>query len=568
MNNANQTLAIETYARRCYNYLERMVDQDHLPYFNVFWDDLAMAAHDWPDFGDVMSRQLQAAIMGRVMTGEVVQTEQVWRNKVLSYIDPETDLLIRPARYGSKAIPDPGDNALTLYALVTAYADNHNEMIRKTVLRMVDGMVAASKKNGIPGGSQAGFAIKGLMTCVRTLDYEPALWLAKKCVETIFGKRGLFTPQDTFLDGGHMHGNLRCLVGAVDYALCTNQAALYERINNLYQYVRSQATSFGFLPESVGRKGDIVSCETCAIMDYLGLAITLANHGHPEYWENIERVARNHLIESQVVDGSWLVSDPARPDTEQFSWRSISERMVGGFAGWSSPTHILAARETLNAHWGGPELRNRTRAFQNCCGGSGLHAFFEVWKNSARVEKGTLSIHLHLDKSLPQAEIRGYQPYCGRLVVRLKEPCRIKVRIPASVQPSEMRAEVQGQVIAGKVCGNYLEYNNVPVGIEMCLSYPLKITTEIVQIGNPGFRQYLYRVTWKGSTVVHMEALGDDIESGYSDYDRCQVPVFYGVSGPGQLYLRHNLTDQPQPEFVSPARLHQDDGLLDFWYFA
>ena len=46
-----------------------MVDRDGLPYFNIFWTDPAEAAHDWPDFGDVMSRQWQAAVMARHLTG-------------------------------------------------------------------------------------------------------------------------------------------------------------------------------------------------------------------------------------------------------------------------------------------------------------------------------------------------------------------------------------------------------------------------------------------------------------------------------------------------------------------
>ena len=78
--------------------------------------------------------------------------------------------------------------------------------------------------------------------------------------------------------------------------------------------------------------------------------------------------------------------------------------MVGGYSGWTSPTHILAAREEL--HWGGPELRGKTRAIQNCCGGSGTHGLFIVWKNASRFENDTLSVHLHIDKLLPQAEIR------------------------------------------------------------------------------------------------------------------------------------------------------------------
>jgi hypothetical protein len=176
-------------------------------------------------------------------------------------------------------------------------------------------------------------------------------------------------------------------------------------------------------------------------MDYLGLAVTLANHGHPEYWGDVERISRNHLIESQVKDPSWLKSDPAREDTEQFTWRDLGERMLGGYAGWSSPNHILAYKETLNAQWGGPELRNKTRAFQNCCGGSGTHALFIAWKNASRFEDGCLSVNLHIDKLLPQAEIRCYQPYKGLLTIKLKESCKVKVRIPEFVDPMHMEME-------------------------------------------------------------------------------------------------------------------------------
>jgi len=84
------TLALEDYARRGCNYCDRMVDANGLPYFNVFWTDPAEAAHDWPDFGDVMSRQFQAVVMARHMTGQAATIEPVWRQKILSLIDAET----------------------------------------------------------------------------------------------------------------------------------------------------------------------------------------------------------------------------------------------------------------------------------------------------------------------------------------------------------------------------------------------------------------------------------------------------------------------------------------------
>jgi hypothetical protein len=86
--------------------------------------------------------------------------------------------------------------------------------------------------------------------------------------------------------------------------------------------------------------------------------------------------------------------------------------------------------------------------------------------------------------------------------------------------------------------------------------------TEEVEIGNPGFRHYRYRVTWKGDTVVRMEPLGPEFATGYSEFDKQEVPVFYGKEGPGPLYQREDFVKDCEPE-LSP--LHMDDGSLDFW---
>jgi hypothetical protein len=565
-----QTIAMETYVRRSFNYLSRMVDADGLPYFNIFHTQPAEAAHDWPDFGDVTSRQLQAVIMARHMTGEELTVERIWREKLLSYLDPASGLLYRPATAFSQHVADAGDQALTLYALATAYLDNPQDPMRRAVTHLVDGMLESVEKAGLEQGFLGGFAIKSLMTCARLMGYKPALQLAARAVEAVFsemqsgdGKAPLFMPDNTFRQGGHMHGNLRTLVGAADYALYVRDPVLYSRVDALYRYVRDRSTRFGFLPEQIGRGGDIVLCETCALMDYIGLATTLANHGHPEYWGDVERVARNHLIESQLVDGSWLTGDNSRADSAQFTWRDIGKRMVGGYAGWSAPNHFLAVHETLGAHWGGPELHDKPRAFQNCCGGSGTHAFFTVWKNAARFAGDCLNVNLHIDKLLPQAEIRGYQPYKGLLTIALKQTCRVRVRIPEFTSSAEMWAEANGRPVAIQEWGNYAELGVHTAGTQLMIGYPLPTFTEEVQIGNPGGRQYTYHVTWRGDTVLAVEPMGNDYTTGYSDFDKRDVPVFYGREGPGPLYQRSAMLTDGEPE-LSP--LGMDQGALDLWY--
>ncbi|MEI6914689.1 MAG: hypothetical protein WCL39_06105, partial [Armatimonadota bacterium] len=148
MSNGHQSFSIETYARRSANYLNRMVDSDGLPYFNVFSTNPAEAAHDRPDFGDVMSRQLQAAVMYRHMTGDRLPIEDVWYRKSLSMIDPETGLLRRPKTDFSEPTANLGDACLTLYAYVTAWLDNRDENLRQVILRMVDAAFVMGRGTG------------------------------------------------------------------------------------------------------------------------------------------------------------------------------------------------------------------------------------------------------------------------------------------------------------------------------------------------------------------------------------------------------------------------------------
>ena len=500
---APPSFTLESYAAASLNYFDRLVDADGLPYFNVFWTSPAEAAHDWPDFGDVMTRQWQGAVMLRRMTGREAAVEKVWRRKILSLIDSRDGLLHRPETSYCKPGPDWGDASLTLYALVTAAEDGDDEA-RKAAVRMAESMAAGLRSGDFSGN---GFAIKGLMTAARRLGCEAALEAAGRLVDREITNGRTFTPDNTFGPSGHMHGNLRTMAGAADYALTVGDPVLFGRIDALYRWVRTTGTSFGFIPEVIGRHGDIIACETCALMDFAGVGVTLANHGHPEYWADMERLARNHYVESQVRDASWLVSDNSRPDTAQFTTRDIGPRIVGAWAGWTSPNHILAARETLNAQWGGPELKNKTRALQNCCGGSGVHGLYILWRGAARFEDGVLSVHLHLDKKLPQAEIRSGQPYNGLLRIDLARDLALRVRIPEFTSAAQMRVRVNGAelpVAGGPVdaatavvqrgrelsparpFGKYLEIGKLLAGDRIEVAYPLPVRTEEVAVRQPG----------------------------------------------------------------------------------
>ena len=110
--------------------------------------------------------------------------------------------------------------------------------------------------------------------------------------------------------------------------------------------------------------------------------------------------------------------------------------------------------------------------------------------------------------------------------------------------------------------GNYLELGPRRAGDHIQVSYPLPVSSEEIAVGNPGYRQWPYRVTWKGDTVVRMEALENEVRTAYSDFDQRDRPVFYGQEGPGPLYQREDMLQDIQPV---EAEIYLDDGGLDLW---
>ncbi len=558
--------ALERLAQRSYRYFEQLVDRSGQPYFNVFWTDPPEAAHDWPDFGDVTARQLQAAIMIRTMSGVGTPIESVWREQLLSWIDPQSGRYKRPVRTYTTSL-DPayelGDIALTLYTLVTLWMDGGDPVVLRSIRNLCD-QITELTANGLVTrrGMLTGFMIRSLTAAARFADVEEALDTAQILINDVWSTESLFTYDNRLAPGAHMHGSLRTLLGCADFALALGDREMLDRTAAVLRFVQSIATRFGFLPEVYCRPDSLIACETCALMDYMALSVTLANHGYPEFWGIAARLLRNHLIESMIIDADWLGHHDGM-DTEQFSTRRVSERIVGAWAGWSSPNHLLAYRETL--HWGGPELRGKPRVLQNCCGGSGPHALFIAWKNAARVQDDILSVNLLVDKLLPQAEIRSALPWVGRVSVHLHQDMDVRIRLPEFVQPADVRVGCSCRGVQVRFHSGWLEIDSARADELYEINFPLPIVHEEVRVGNPGFREWVYEATWKGDSVVRLEPdEANDVQTVWSSVEQADVPVYYAADGPGALYDRGYLLEERDP---APPDLQMDTGRLDMWWF-
>jgi DUF1680 family protein len=404
--------------------------------------------------------------------------------------------------------------------------------------------------------------IRPLVRAWEALGMPSARPLALRLRDHFVREHPLFRPDGRF--AGHVHSHLYAAAGLTELGRLTDDANLIDHMDRVYRAMRDYSTSFGFVPELTEREDDVVGCETCCLMDYLHLALALTRTGHTDYFDDIERAVRNHLTESRVKHGDWLSQREDATDEALIRRTGLRQAVVGAYAGWSGPNHILAYDEYLPAAWiKSPDLAplylNKVRALQNCCSPSGPKALYLAWQHAARMEKGVLRIHLLMDRDLPEAEVRGYEPLEGRVEVDVRTALRIALRLPGFTRTAEIAATVNDQPIRARMQSGYLLTPLVRKGDRVTFRYPLPERTETVAIGNAGHQPYTFTAQWRGSTVLRMRP-GDNAAKGRSHLMAGPVSLYYGEEGPHPLYQREVY---PAGSY-RPGALHRTPG-PDVW---
>jgi hypothetical protein len=221
----------------------------------------------------------------------------------------------------------------------------------------------------------------------------------------------------------------------------------------------------------------------------LEIAILLARSGYPDYWNIVERVSRNHLIESQLTDISWVhnlgFKGKDRPETD---YAQAAERMKGGFGGWTDPMD-----------WVGVRVRTEeSPQIMNCCV-TGTHALYWAWHHIVTKDEKGVWVNLALNRDTKWLRVSSYQPYQGRIDVLVHQEETVHIRVPASVDKRTVVLQVDGENRSFDWAGSYVTIANLKLGQKLQLQYPLREFTCSESIGG---RQYF--VTWKGDTVLEI----------------------------------------------------------------
>jgi len=494
------------------------------PYFALdLSGPVPVLKHDVWDWIDMTGRAVDGFARLRLLTGTTAGAEQEAAVRALLLAQQGDDGLLwnGPApdgQYASNTV-EIFSQSRGLLALNTWFAVTGSAAIEDAIEQLVRGLDAIAVhedgtarypgtqwRNGwldytnTPEGAPEGRAKWGLgaLVALPLLEHHartgsPAAGaLGRRLLAYFADRSGLVAPSGAFHGHVHAEGYAGLATAAVYQARLDGREDRLRWAERVYAYIRANATAYGWFPDAMHLGEQHYwywyhvpwlppTCETCALADVLQLAIALAESGYPEYWDDVERFARNHLLASQFPAELTFLA-PAARDTPG------ARALAGSFGSATLPQSLLGYLYT------GTEP-----IIEGCCTGSGARALHLVWEHTATDRAGELWVHLGFSGPRPAAEIVGYEPYEGRREVRLRAPRHVFLRAPARVRREDVQLWIDGKRHDVRWAGGYVDAGPLGAGQVAALRYPLALRSEREEVNRQP-----QLVGWKGDTVLEV----------------------------------------------------------------
>ena len=329
---------------------------------------------------------------------------------------------------------------------------------------------------------------------------EVALDLAKGLANHLLGVSRYFNYRMEFF--GHVHSAVWFAAGIIKLGRLTDDKNYIEKGKGIYDYALSLSSSFGWLPEyAQWHPIEEEHCETCCIKDMIVGAHELIQCGYTEYWDVMNRFARNQLMENQVRYTGYVTCDNTLPDVDGITYRDIDKRMRGGFTGGSEPNSISLTR---------------FRSIAGCCVGTAPVALKTVWDDAVTTENGVLTVNIPLDKDTACYRLTSEIPNEGRVSLTLKNGGRAGFRLYAWMGvPNILK---NGDRIDAPIENGVLVADTAP-GDTLELTFNIETQTHSEHV-----RGTDYTVFTRGCDVVKLDPPGEHVRLYQRDLS---VPKVY-----------------------------------------
>ena len=291
----------------------------------------------------------------------------------------------------------------------------------------------------------------------------------------------------------HFHARAIALRGLLAHGRATADQRILEFVRRAYEFTLSQGIPrMGWINCYPGAMNHM---ESCALGDLVGLGIRLSDAGLGDYWDDVDAVVRNQLVEQQLTDAPALERivaqfqdqpDPAEQEKTpgRLCFENIIQRSLGCFAGTALPTSIPRP-------WA-----------MHCCTGNATQGLYYAWEGALREDGDRATVNLLLNRAGRLVDVDSHLPYEGRVVVRNHAACRVALRVPAWVPRREVRLRVGAADRPLDWVGQHLFVPDLKTGDVIELTFPVRETTARYTVNARSPAETVYACTFRGSTLV------------------------------------------------------------------
>jgi hypothetical protein len=306
----------------------------------------------------------------------------------------------------------------------------------------------------------------------------------------------------------HFHARATVLRGLLEYARAIHDERILEFVRRSYEYTLTQGIPrLGWINCYPGATNLV---EGCALGDLTALGIRLSDAGAGDYWDDVDAVVRNHLVEQQVTNpellervvaasASNLIDEPRYPGLR--NTQDVIQRTLGIFFGTSLPASVPSPWSML------------------CCTGNGTQGLYYAWEGALREQGEKAEVNLFLNRAGRLLDVESWLPYEGQVVLRNKAARRIAVRVPAWIDRRDIQAEVSGQAASLDWIGNRLLFDALKPTDVISFKFPIKESQARYTINANSDQEKVYTCTFRGNTCVELSPQ-DELPTSYPLYQR------------------------------------------------
>ena len=275
---------------------------------------------------------------------------------------------------------------------------------------------------------------------------------------------------------GHFTCHTHYLIYLLDYAIATHDDWLKQFVREGYDYQRAGGVSRMGWYWPGAQEGDFTVFQ-------IALGVRLSDAGLGDYWDDVDALVRNRLVEQQYVDLR-AMRQIAGLKPDDMSRDALLTKYQGGFT-VSWPT-------TIDKFMYGSNIA------------SGTFGLYHAWHGITRFDKasGVATVNLFLNRTSPWMNVASWLPYQGKVELTNKQATRADVRIPGWVDINQVKCFKNNAPIHAARHNHRLFIHNLAPGDVIRLEFPQPVSTDHYYL--PTF-SHNYLITWRGSTVVDIE---------------------------------------------------------------